>query len=131
MDKEQILQPKPTTALSALDWIAAGLVFLESLALFLAPWTTTLNFKAMFADFTGNCTACLPLLTRLVMHPVYPLTCGLAVLGLGLWGLLGRGRVMQRRLLLVAAFFFGLVVLAVYVAGLWAPIIQLAGAVSA
>ena len=117
-------KPAPSE-LSALDWIAAGLDIILGLALLAATFLVSPAFLSMYEDFGGR----LPGMTVFVTRSWYPIASGFLVLILTGAGLFSPTPLKTRRALLVAAFFIGLVLAAIYLWGLYAPVFELAGAI--
>jgi hypothetical protein len=114
-------------ALTSLDWIAVGIIALVATGLMATPWVSTPAFMAMFQDFGST----LPGITKLVAQTWFPL---LGILGAGalvVTGVTGRRHLWLRRFLFVAAFFLAVGFMAFYILGMYAPIFELASAVSA
>ena len=81
----------------------------------------------MFADFGGE----LPWLTKIVLTPWPALAASVVATGAVVIGLaLGRLAMGSRRALIVAGFFIALGGLGVCVAGVYLPIVEIAGAVA-
>jgi hypothetical protein len=120
---------KPANAnaeeLTALDWIAAGLDIVIGLSLLATPFAVTPAFLSMYEDFGPS----LPGITVFVSRSWYPLASGFLVLILAGSGLVSSAPIKTRRALLVAGFFIGLVLVGIYLWGLYAPIFELAGAI--
>jgi len=119
------MEPRKAEDLTALDWIAAIMDITLGLALLAVPFAVTPAFIAMFEDFGGR----LPGITLFVARSWFPLSSGFLVLALAGAGLFSRTPLKTRRALLVAAFFIGLVLGAVYLWGMYAPVFELAGAI--
>ena len=118
----------PLRSLSALDWIALGLAGLVVSILTAMPFVVTPAFVAMFADFGGSS---LPTCTRLVIRPWFPMIGALAPLILAARAVLpGRGSLLRRRLMIAGAFLLSCLWVVVYIAGIYAPIFELADAVA-
>lgn len=120
------METKKAQDLTALDWIAATLDIAVGFTLLAVPFAVTPAFISMFEEFGGQ----LPGITLFVARSWYPLASGFLVLALTGAGLFSRMPLKTRRALLVAAFFIGLVLGAVYLWGMHAPIFELAGAIS-
>jgi len=120
--------PPPSAApLTALDWIGAALAWLLALALLLFPLVVLPSFRAMFSDLGGE----LPQLTRLVLTPWPALGLGATAAASTAAGVaLLRSGVGLRRGLIVAGFFVALLGLGLCLAGVYLPIVELAGAVT-
>lgn len=116
----------PPSALSALDWIAAGLGLLLAGVLVVFAVVHIPRFRGMFADVGAE----LPWVTRVVLSAWPPLLVSALAVGLTIAGLaLTHHALGLRRALLVAAFFVPLLGLGLCLAGVYLPIFQLAGAV--
>jgi hypothetical protein len=106
--------------ITALDWIAAALGWLLAGALILFALLYAPSFRKMFEDFGGD----LPVLTRLVLTP-WPALVACAIATATLVG----GVALRRRALIVLGFFLALGGLGLCVAGVYLPIVEIAGAV--
>ena len=87
------------------------------LLLLLLPCAVTPSIQPMFADFA----CCLPLVTEVVMNPLYPLVGGLVVLGMLVHAYTRRSRVARPGVLAWAALLLGASLLLLYVFGVYAP----------
>jgi hypothetical protein len=114
-------------AFSVLDWIGAIVSGLATLALFVFPVAAG-SFRAMYADFGGGG---LPALTDLVTQPWAGPVMALLPLGLLAVGVLPTIAVGRRRLAVVAAFVLSLLLLALCAWGVYMPLFEVSGAVSA
>jgi hypothetical protein len=119
------MEAKKAEDLTALDWIAAILDMLVGLFLLAAPFAITPAFVSMFEEFGAD----LPGITVFVTRSWYPIASGFLVLVLTGSGLISPMPMKTRRALIVAAFLIGLVLGAIYLWGLYAPIFGLAGAI--
>ena len=119
------MESRKAEDLTALDWIAAILDMVTGLALLAAPFAVTPAFMSMFEEFGGQ----LPGITLFVARSWFPIAAGFLVLALTGAGLFSRTPLKTHRALLVAAFFIGLVMGAVYLWGMYAPVFELAGAI--
>jgi type II secretory pathway component PulF len=119
------MEPKPEEDLTALDWIAAILDIVVGFSLLAVPFAVTPAFLSMFEEFGGQ----LPAITLFVARSWFPIASGFLVLALTGAGLFSRMPLKTRRALLVAAFFIGLILGAVYLWGMYAPVFELAGAI--
>lgn len=116
----------PPSALSALDWIAAGLGLLLAVGLIGFAFVSIPSFRGMFADLGGE----LPWVTRAVLSAWPPLLFSALAVGLTIAGLaLTRHAIALRRALLVAGFFVPLLGLGLCLAGVYLPIFRVAGAI--
>ncbi len=114
--------------LSALDWIALSLAGLAVLTLTVMPFVVTPAFVAMFADFGGPG---LPMCTRVVSRPWFPILGALTSLTLSIFALLpGGSSLLHRRLMIAGAFLLGCLWIGVYFFGMYAPVFALAGGVA-
>lgn len=118
---------RPRSTLTALDWIAAGVAWLLTTVLVLFAVVYAPSFRGMFADFGGE----LPWLTKLALTPWPALAASVVAAGAVVGGVaLGRVAAGGRRALIVAGFFIALGGLGVCVAGVYLPIVEIAGAVA-
>ncbi len=85
------------------------------------PCAVTPSFESMYEDFT----CCLPLITELVMSPIYGLVGGFVVLGVLVHAYTRRDRLARPGLLAWAAVLVGLCLLLAYIFGLYAPLAPL------
>lgn len=113
---------------TVLDWIGLLLTLPGVLALLTAPIAITPPFREMFINFGSE--ASLPGITRLVMKPWCPPLMALMPLVLAGLSASSRFSLGTRRLFGVAAFFIVLIEAAVYLAGLYWPIYDLAGSIT-
>jgi len=119
------MESRKAEDLTSLDWIAAILDITIGLALLSVPFAVTPAFMSMFEEFGGQ----LPGITLFVARSWFPVASGFLVLALTGAGLFSRMPLKTRRALLVAAFLIGLVLGAVYLWGMYAPVFELAGAI--
>jgi len=88
------------------------------LILLVLPCAVTPSFTSMFQDVS----CCLPLVTELVMNPLYGLLGGFVVLGMLVWAYTHRQQLSRPGLLAWSAVLLGVMLVLLYVFGLVAPI---------
>ncbi len=123
MEKTAPKEAAEAPQLGSLDW--AAIVVAGNTSVFLLGFSpiASYRFGAMFAEFGGH----VPWLTALVVRWYVPVLAGLLVAGLLVAGL--RNRTPKRRRLLGIAAALGVASVASCVAGLYWPIVSIAGSI--
>lgn len=114
-------------AFTVMDWVGVVGAGLAVLGLLAFPMVAA-SFSAMYADFGGSS---LPALTNFVTLPFTPLLLASVPLGLLIFGLRPGVSLGHRRVQVVAAFVLSWIFVAVSVVGLYLPIFEIAGAITA
>ncbi|MBW2276224.1 MAG: metallophosphoesterase [Deltaproteobacteria bacterium] len=118
--------PRAASKFSAMDWIGVVVTGLAAFSVMLVPRIVAPPIVSMYEDFDAT----LPTITLLVISGWFPLLLGQLPLASLLLALLRRHSMSAARMLVVIGFVLALVFGAVCWYGLYAPIFELAGAVS-
>jgi hypothetical protein len=117
---------RPPAARSPAVIVLAAIAGAEALALVAATLLWQPAFRGMFADFG---TATLPLVTRLVLGPAWPLGAAAVVVGLTAAAVRARGATRRAVVLLIAALVVGAAAGAAMLVGTYLPIFEVSRAI--